>query len=226
LGSQSRVQTLVPWILGEAPGFVLGGIPWKDDEAANYARQSQTKSDYVVISHLKPNAEPWVAELRLVRTIDAECLGTLNASFPSAKPEEGIPDLARQLKGLLRQQADVEPASVSSLYQVPEAPHLGYYLLRLEQLLAVRCAGMDGVPVGFLHGERDIIDGNLQLCLAFPLNVGVRILLAQTSLAMKRVRPDILSEFREKISLLQEEKPLPEPAHGVVQRMLNEVLAA
>lgn len=226
LGSQARVQTLVPWILGEAPGFVLGGVPWKDHEAANYAQQSQAKGDYVVISHLRPNAEPWIAELRLVRTLDAQCLGTLSTSFPSAKPEDGIPGLAQQLKVLLHKQAGIEQATVPSLYQVPDAPHLGYYLLRLEQLLTVRCAGMDGVPVGFLHGEREIMDGNLQLCLAFPQNVVTRILLAQTSLAMKRMRPDILPEFREKIELLQREKPLPEPVHGVVQRMLNEVVAA
>jgi hypothetical protein len=40
---------------------------------------------------------------------------------------------------------------------------------------------------------------------------------------MKRARPDILLEFKDKIALLQNEKPLPEPAHGVVQRLLNEV---
>jgi hypothetical protein len=43
---------------------------------------------------------------------------------------------------------------------------------------------------------------------------------------MKKVRPDILPEFKDKLTLLQKEKPLPEPAHGVVQRMLNEIIAA
>jgi hypothetical protein len=43
---------------------------------------------------------------------------------------------------------------------------------------------------------------------------------------MKKVRPEILPEFKDKLALLQKEKPLSEPAHGVVQRILNEVLAA
>jgi tetratricopeptide (TPR) repeat protein len=224
--TRARIQTLAPWIMNDGGGFVLSGGAWKDEEAATYARQSQTKSDYVVTSHLKTQAEPWIAELRLVRTIDGKCLGTLNGSFPSAKPQAAIPDLARQLVTLLAQQAEVESQPVPSLYHVPAGEQFPYYLLRLEQLLAVRCGGMDGVPPGFLSGEREIIDGNLQLCLAYPGNVGTRILLAQTLLAMKKARPDILPEYREKMVLLQKEKPLPEPAHGVVQRMFNEALAA
>ena len=54
---------------------------------------------------------------------------------------------------------------------MPDVVYLANYLLRLEQLLAVRCAGMDGVSPAFLNGEREIIDGNLQLCLWCPDNV-------------------------------------------------------
>ena len=224
--STARVQTLVPWLAGDSPGFVLSGGPWEDDAAANFARQDELKSDYAVIIHLKPNAEPWSADLRPVRTIDGKCLGTLTGSFPPDKPEEGLPALARQLLTLLREHAEVQTVSAPQLYQVPAAPHFAGYLLRLEQLLAVRCAGMEGVAAGFLNGEREILDGNLQLCLDFPQHVSVRVLLTQTLLGMKRARPDILPEYRDKIALLQKEKPLPEPAHGVVQRLLNEAFGA
>ncbi|MGH8022974.1 MAG: hypothetical protein ACRED1_05305, partial [Limisphaerales bacterium] len=175
-GSQTGVQTLIPWITNEGGGFVLSGVPWKDEDAANYARQGEIKSDYVVTIHLKPNADPWTAELRLIRTIDAKCLGTLNGSFPFARPEEGIPALAQQLLALLREQAEVESIPLPPLYQVPAAPHFAYYLLRLEQLLALRCGSMDDVPAGFLSGEREIIDGNLQQCLNLPQNVPARLL--------------------------------------------------
>ena len=225
-GSRARVQTLVPWILNEGGGFVLSGVAWKDEEAADHSRQGQTKSDYVVTTHLKTQAEPWTVELRLIRSIDGQCLGTLNTSFPSAKPQDAIPDLARQLLTLLAQQAKVEPQPVPASYQVPTSEQFPLYLLRLEQLLTIRCGSMDGLSPGFLSGEREIVDGNLQLCLAYPNNVSTRILFAQTLLAMKKIRPDILLEFKEKIALLQKEKPLSEPAHGVVQRMLNEVSAA
>jgi tetratricopeptide (TPR) repeat protein len=224
--SSARTQTIVPWITNEGGGFALCGTRWKDDEAANYSRQGQIKSDYVVTSYLKTSSESWAAELRLIRAIDGKCLGTAEASFSSAKPQETIPDLAQELLALLSQDAEVETQPSPSVYQILLGEQLPFYLLRLEQLLAVRCGGMDGVPHGFLTGEREILDGNIQLCLAEPENVCTRILLAQTVIEMKRVRPDILPEFREKITLLQREKPLPEPAKSVVQRMFNEALSA
>jgi hypothetical protein len=83
---------------------------------------------------------------------------------------------------------------------------------------------MEGTD-GFLSSERDIIDGNIQLCIASPNSIPARGLLAQTLLAMKRVRPEILSEFRDKLALLQREKPLQEPARTIVQRIINQALA-
>jgi hypothetical protein len=221
----ARVQTLVPWIMEQSGGFVLSGVPWNDEDAANYSRQGELKSDYVVTTHLKTQAEPWTVELRLIRAIDGKCLETLSTAFPSAQPQAGLPALARRLLALLAREAEVESQPPSPLYQVPTPENFGYYLLRLEQLLAVRCAGMNGVSPGFLSGEREILDGDLQLCLACSDNVGTRILLAQTLLAMKRARPGILLEFKEKLALLQKEHPLREPQHSVVQRMLNEALA-
>lgn len=223
--SRARVQTLVPWLMNGGGGFVLSGGTWKDEDAANYSRQGQTKSDYVVISHLKAQAEPWTVELRVVRAIDGKCLGALSASLTATRPQDAIPGLTGQLLKLLADQAEVELQSAPSLYQVPAAEHFPYYLLRLEQLLAARCAGMEGTQSGFLHGGRDIIDGNLHTCVADPQNVCTRILLARTLSAMKRAQPNVLPEFKERIALLQKEKPLDEPANSIVQRLMNEVFA-
>jgi hypothetical protein len=41
---------------------------------------------------------------------------------------------------------------------------------------------------------------------------------------MKRVRPDLIGEFRDKIILVQQKKPLAGPANGVLQQMFNEAL--
>ena len=223
--SLARVQTLMPWIAGEVAGFMLGGTPWSDENAAHQARQGPSKNDYVVTTHLKTQAEPWTVELRLVRTIDGKCTGHLNAAFPSNQPEAAIPELARQLLALLAEHAEVETQPPAALYEIPAGVNFPYYLLRLEQLLAVRCGSLEGVDPNFLSGEREIIDGNIQQCLYNPHNVPARLLLAQTLLAMKKVRPDILPEFKDKLTLLQKEKPLSGPAHGVVQRMLDEALA-
>jgi tetratricopeptide (TPR) repeat protein len=224
--SGAQVQTLIPTVVGDPPGFVLNGVPWNDQDAASYARQGQAKSDYIVTTHIQPQAEPWTAQLRLVRTIDGQCLGQLTATWPAARPELGIPQMARQLLTLLAEHAELSVCPPPPAYQVPVSPHFAAYLLRLEQLLAIRFAGMQEQKNGFLSGERAMVDGNLQLSLKHEQNIGVRILLAQTLVGLKKVRPDILPEFTAKIALLQKEKPLPEPAHSVVQRLFNEAFAS
>lgn len=225
LATGARTQTLVPWINQPAGGFVLSGAAWADDEAAAYAGQGELKGDYIVVSHLNTTAQLWTAELRLIRTIDGHRLGQLTETFSPEAPTDAILRLATRLRQLLRDTTDVQPQPVPADYAFPAGAHFPLYLLRLEQLLAVRCSALEGVGSEFLNGEREILEGNLQQCLDHPASVSVRLLFAQTLLAMKRVRPEILAEFRERIALLQTEHPLPQPAHGVVERLLQEARA-
>ena len=136
-----------------------------------------------------------------------------------------MPKLADQLLHLLQVECEVELLSPCPQYQIPRGSHFAHYALRLEQLLAARCAGMEGVNKSFLYGERNILDGNIQLCTDHPQNLPTRILLAQTLLAIKRARPEVAPEFKDKVALLQKEKPLSEPANSVIQRLLNEAFA-
>lgn len=219
------VRTLVLWIEEKGGGFVLSGVAWSDEDAISFGKREPINGDYVVATHLKAQTEPWTVTVRLLRTADGKCLGNLEASVDISKSEDTIPTLARQLLTVLACNSDVKSESPSSIYQLPAAHHLNSYLLRLEQLLAVRCSSMGEVQPHFLSGEREIIDGNILLCVACPDNVVVRILLAQTLLAMKDVRPDIVKEFADNVALLQKEHPLKEPAYAIVQRMLDEGLA-
>jgi tetratricopeptide (TPR) repeat protein len=223
--ADAHVRTLIPWIQNPPGGFVLGPA-WEDSSAAQYARAAEPPCDYVIVTHLKTAAEPWIAELRLIRTIDAKCLGTTKAAFPSTQAGEAVQGIARELLTVLPRHADVALTSPARNYFLPASGDLPYYLLRLEQLLAVRCSGMEGVSSGFLNGERQLIDGNIHLCLNNAKNPVARILLLQTMKAMKRVRPEIVGEYRDKLQMLQRQHPLDEPAQGVCQRLLNEVLAA
>jgi tetratricopeptide (TPR) repeat protein len=218
----ARAYTLIPWIESASGAFVVSGVCWSDEDAANYARQGEVSSDYVVIAHLKTQLDPWIAELRLVRTIDVKCLAEFSGRFSPDKPETAVPNLADRLLAAIASELEIHPPT--ALYDYPTGAEFAFYLLRLEQLLATRCTAMEGAD-GFLSSERDIIDGNIQLCVASPNCIPARVLLAQTLLAMKRVRGDILSEFREKLGLLQKEKPLQEPAHTIVQRIIDQALA-
>lgn len=221
--SRAHVRTLLPWLSGDNPAFVLASRPWPETDAARYARNGDAPADYVVVTHLRAAADPWQVELRLVRTIDAKALGALSTTFPVAQPTAALRRLADELVALLAREAELGPAEPPAFYRPPADAMFSQYLLRLEQLLAVRCATIDGVPASFLSGEREILDGNLQLCLAEPANVVPRLVLAQTLKRMAKIRPQVVAEFQEKVRLLQKEKPLPPPAHGILERLLAEL---
>jgi tetratricopeptide (TPR) repeat protein len=224
--SSAPVYTMVPWLVNGGAGFILSGVAWADADAVKYARQCPVVSNYVVTTHLKCQNEPWTLELRLLRASDGKCLDNLSVAFPSAEPGAAVLELSRDLLTALVDQAGIRITPVVSTYQVPVESSFPSYLLRLEQLLAVRCSAMDHVPAGFLSGEREMIDGNIQLCIACPRNVITRLVLAKTLLGMKNVRPDIPLEFADKIAALQRELPLPQPAHRVIQKMLEEAVAS
>jgi hypothetical protein len=137
-------------------------------------------------------------------------------------------ELSRQVQTWLAHEDAAILQPTPSVYVVPCGKDFPYYLLRLEQLLAVRCEAMQAeqAAAGTLSGEREILDGNLQLCLAHPRNTPVRVLMAQTFWTMKLARPDILPEFKQRVEKLQSEHPLSEPAQSVVQRILNDAFSA
>jgi tetratricopeptide (TPR) repeat protein len=221
--TEAQASVLVPWIL--SGGFVLSGTPWSSEEVAHQSRQVQPPADYLVASNIDAQTSTWVADLSLVRTIDAKCLGSLSGTFPSSQPEKEIPELAEKLIALLVEHAEVRCLPCSTLYSVPQHQGFSNYLLRLEQLLALRSARLIERREDFLYGEREIIQGNIELCVEYRTNVVTRLLLAQTMLAMKEVRPNILREFKDKITALQRANPLDEPERSVLEGMFQQALA-
>lgn len=218
---QATVRTWVPWIANG--GFVMSAKSWTDEDVVQFGSKAADKSEYIIVIHLKTESEPWRVELRLLQAIEGSSLATINGTFSLSSRPSDILDLTRRLASLLAEKAHIKRRTTSPLYQLPHENRLADYLLREEQLLAVRCARMDSAPPRFLHGEREIIEGNLQLCLASPTNVVTRILCAQTLLTMQKVRPDVVKEFADKFEWLQKEHPLREPVQAVIGEMLSGV---
>lgn len=221
-GLGASVHTLSPWLLGAHPEFILSGVAWSDEEAAGHALQVKPPADYVVITHLKTAAEPWVVDLRLVQTQNHRCLHHETVQFQSCEPYPTLPRLAENLAIALASIRST-PRRSPAHYGVPSGPNFISYLVRLEQLLAVRCSALENVSANFLSGERDILDGSLHLCLAYPKSASLRILLLQTCLSMKRLRPDIAQEYLGKLEMLQREHPLPEREKAVAEAFLTSI---
>jgi hypothetical protein len=221
------VQTLIPWAQTEPGAFIVSGVALPDSDAAKYARMAGPQSQYVVVIHLvtpaEGSAEPWNLELRVVRTSDGARVGNISGSFQLAHIENFLSKLVAQLVDVLARSSNT-PIDVPSLYQVPEG-QLSDYLVRLEQLLATRCAGLEAGKPGSLSGEREMIDGMLGLCLRFPSNVVVRLILAQILLAMKSLRPNVVESFKNKIDLFRAQNLEPKSANEVVLALFDKAFS-
>jgi tetratricopeptide (TPR) repeat protein len=219
-------RVLQPWVQEGAGGFVLCGAAWSDEQAATLARGGEQPADYVAVLHIDARPAPWTAALRLIRTIDRALLDVTTTILSPDDPQAGFEALAAELMRLSTAHAQVSASAMPDFYQVPSGTDFANYQLRLEQALAVSMAATPGIASGFLSGEREILAGNLGLCLNLPRNPTPRLLLAQTLAHLKKVRPDVVAEFHDKIEMLQREKPLTEPVQRLVQGILSEVFAA
>ena len=204
-------RAMVPWAVAPMSGFVVSGQRWLDETAVQAVQVPENASDYVVSVHVDAEVEPWTAMLAFVRTSDGTRIGELEREFSPERPAEDLAELADEVVELL---SVLGPATASPAYEVPGPAMFASYLLRLEQLLAVRCAAMDGVAPHFLNGEHEIVQGEFDLCLAEPGNVPARLLLLGTLEGLAKVKPEVAREFDGMLASLQRDHPL-EQVEGV-----------
>lgn len=217
----AQARTLLPRVTQGSGGFVLRGSEWADAEALELAREGELQPELIVRAHVDARAQPWVATARLMRAADGVELGAVRAEFPAGQPEYGMPALASALERLLGQHG-VAPQAAPAAYQVPETSALSNYLLRLEQLLALRSAAGSADQPAMLSGEREILEGNLGLALQQPGNPTVRALLAATTATLWRLRPQVAEEFEDRLELLARERPVGEPVDSITLAMMTD----
>jgi tetratricopeptide (TPR) repeat protein len=216
LHSGARTRALFPWILNRSGGsFALTTAPPTDADAVQRAR-SGGPCDFVVVTHVKAKAEPWTATMRVLRASDGTCVFQHETAATSDRLDLIPVALAIEIQRALDRHAGLAMRT-SPDYAPPAPPHLSHYLLRLEQLLAVRCAGS---PTA-LHGIREIVEGCLYLALDFPSSITIRALLADVVARVRNVRPDVIAQFQERLRLLQEEHPVAEPAQSTLAILIG-----
>lgn len=207
----ARTRALFPWMLNRTGGsFVLMTEPPSDADAVQRAKAGGP-CDFVVVTHVKSGGDPWSATMRVLRASDAKCVFRHEAFATPDRPDVIAAQLAIEIQRALEQHAGTSAQSPAD-YLPPAPPHLAHYLLRLEQLLAIRCATS---PTA-LHGVREIVEGCLHLCLDFPASITVRALLADVVARLRNVRPDVTAQFQERLELLQQEHPVAEPAQSTL----------
>ena len=187
LGSASHATALIPIVQGR--GFALFGAPYEDKDLCEMAKMSRPHE--VVSLLVDAREEPWTLSFRRLRAADAALLDSGAVRADARDPWPGVRELL----------ARVQQVAPPEWYGVPDSD----YLLRLEQSLAVMT---EHFVRGFaVNGEHEMLDGALQLCLRAPRNELVRMLFAQTLREMKKIRPEMVAEYRERIERLQREHP-------------------
>jgi hypothetical protein len=217
--SGAHVRGLFPWMLNKVGGsFVLTTQPPPDADAIQRARGGGA-FDFAVVTHVRADRDPWTATMRVLRASDGRCVFEHETAATPDRLDIIAAALAIEIQRALAEHANVKAASVTD-YLPPAPPHLAGYLLRLEQLLALRCATSPAA----LHGVREIMEGCLHLCLDFPKSTTLRALFADVVARMRNVRPDVVAQFRERILLLQREHPLDGPAQATLEGMFEAAL--
>jgi tetratricopeptide (TPR) repeat protein len=211
LHSGARTRALFPWMLNRSGGsFVLMTMPPSDADAVQRAK-SGGPCDFVVVTHVKASRDPWTATMRVLRASDGKCLFQHETAATPDRPDVIAAALAIETQRALEQHAGLG-VRTSPDYLPPAPPHLAHYLLRLEQLLAIRCAASPAA----LHGVREIVEGCLYLCLDFPASITIRAVLADVVSRLRNIRPDVVAEFQDRLELLQKEHPVAEPAQSTL----------
>ena len=156
---------LGPPLPAQSPAFAVSPGAWSDEAAVSFSQHGDAESDYVVVLLLKIQADPWTAVLRIVRSTDSSCLQEIELALPSSETGASAFKPAGRPLAAIAAGCGIRVTSRPTEYQVPSGTDGSSYLLRLEQLLGVRCAGMEDVEGGFLYGEREVVDGNIALSL-------------------------------------------------------------
>ncbi|VGO17755.1 hypothetical protein PDESU_06357 [Pontiella desulfatans] len=204
--TDAAAHALIPWAQGQ--GFALFGKPYADEALREMASGQKLPMDYLVYITVSTVSNPWKLKAQLMRVSDGEMVGAVTAEANQNSPGVGVEEFLSKVRNLIVKWSNVSNVKAPEWYQLPRGAELSDYLLRLEQLLAVNCHNLDFLEGGGLSGEREILDGTLQYCVRNPQNETARMLLTQTLRQMKKARPEIMPEFKEKMESLQNEFPM------------------
>ncbi|NOZ13031.1 MAG: tetratricopeptide repeat protein [Acidobacteria bacterium] len=177
--------------------FALFGTPFEDNDVVQLMGRLNPVPDMAIAVTVDTRESKWRIALRLIKVADGTCLGTSGVKVNPDNPGPAVRDLLENTHRLLEEKAGIPRITPPSWYKLPIGKPASEYLLRLEQQLAV--IGPKGQG---LYGEHEILDGILQLCISQPGNKTIKMMLVQTFRQMKKIRPGIISEYRQKLDRL------------------------
>lgn len=208
LRTTARPVFLLPWM--KQGGFILSAKPWM----RGFLPQDAAPPDLLVFMHIDATQTPWKLRVSFERPAFPDERAT------SIERTLDLRTLSQDVRALLEVLIDRLSESLS-LHAAHSAPDLATrdemlpgYLSAIEQALAVGLAARMPAAESFLYRERAIFDHLFDIALNAHELVRPRLLLVNALENESRRRPDIVREYLEKLSLLQEKHPLPDGIAG------------
>jgi len=223
LATDGVAHALIPW--ADGMGFALFGRAYDDTTLCQVTSMGEEKPDYVIGVILDATLPVWKLHFRLLKQADGRRLAETSVTADVENLGAVFGHIYKELIRLLTVHAGVKVSPPPGWYRLPAGYYGADYLLRIEQLLTVVCNNvydLDGVG---LHGEREMLDGLLQLCVNQPENPTVRMVFAQMMRQMRQLRPEITLEYRDKTAHLQRDYPIKE-IEPLVEKAFSEAFAS
>jgi tetratricopeptide (TPR) repeat protein len=203
LRSNARTSFLLPWM--KQGGFVLSARPW----TTAFLPPDHVPPDLIVFLHVDARATPWLLKVTIENTQRQATPVIFERAFSIDKTGEDVMallnDLISRLTILLAlRREDADPGLAT-----PPETLLPGYLAAIEQGLAVGLAARQPGGESFLHQERAIFDHLFDVALHGHELLRPRMLLVNALENQARRRKDIVVEYLDKLTLLQEKHELP-----------------
>jgi len=198
-----KTRVLIPVVEGRG-GFALLGMPWRFEDL----RQSIHESDAVVLMHADARTTPWQLKFSLLSLPAGSSLAEWTLPF---NPEDSMAALQaayERLTGALTALPDMKLVRTPSPLSLSTPADVQSYVWCLESALVISTANAATNKEPAIWGERSLIDRLLDLAVSLPASIRCRILLLNAVEKEARRRPDIIKEYLEKLSLLQQRHPL------------------
>lgn len=212
--------SLIPFVTDK--GFALFGAANEDSSLSQLARKGEKASEFVVGFAINSTQSIWKLNIWLIRCEDSKRIEEKTFDSPVENIGSVVDELSETLNQWLNANANVHVIPLPHWYQKMSSNDETDYLVRLEQQLAVLYKQFDTGDGYVLYNEREILDGVLHLCLRQEKNQRVRMLFAQTLRQMKKARPELLSEYKEKTEQLQQKYPLSGEINSLLEKAFKE----
>jgi len=223
LTTEATGVAFIPWV--QEQGFAVFGKPYSDSDLCVMAGKDENTPSLVAGIVLDATQSPWKLILRLLQRSDGGCLAELTVKTNSNHPGLCVDQLTESLVKLLRTHAGIHGQKTPMWYDRPQGTDATDYLCHIEQQLAIMAVTTDSLKGGRLHGERNMLDVILALCLRKPENQTVRMIYFQTLRQIKKIRPDILFEYKDKTLLLKDRFPISGELGRIFENTFTEIFA-